>query len=453
MTVQEMKKIACDNIEKHARELIELNQDIFNEPELGYKEFKTAKKFQDKLDALGLKHTDGVAITGILTPLEGRQHKARIAIMGELDSVIVPMHPCADPLTHAAHACGHNCQATAVLGVAYGLAETGLYKELDGDIVLMHVPSEECVEIEYRKSLIDEGKLSCLGGKQEFIKLGVFDDIDLMFMQHTALTSRRSDEAAYLVEDGNIPEEEAIYANCGGTGAGMGFAVRQVKYIGKESHAANPSQGVNALKAAEIGLAAIDAQRDTFLEKDKIRIHPIITKGGDLVNVVPADVRIETYIRGTSTQAILAACERVDRSFQAGADALGAQVEITRLAGYMCPTESVELKDIIYENLCAVFGEKHVLYDGNGASTDASDVGSIIPAIHFNVAGASGTFHGADFLMDNPHMAVVDAAKVMACTAIDLLVNGAEKALYVKEKFVPQWTKEEYLEKWCGIKA
>ena len=64
--------------------------------------------------------------------------------------------------------------------------------ELDGDIVLMHVPSEEFVELGYRKSLIDEGKISLLGGKQEFIKLGEFDNIDMMIMQHTSAPKRKT---------------------------------------------------------------------------------------------------------------------------------------------------------------------------------------------------------------------------------------------------------------------
>ncbi len=436
MTVEEMKKLACENIEKHAAELAEVAHDIFLHPELGFKEFRTAEIFQKKFDALGIKHTDGVAITGIVAPMEGRDHKARIAVMGELDSVIVAGHPNADPVTHAAHCCGHNNQCTSVLGVAYGLYETGIMKELDGDVVLMEVPSEECVEIEYRKSLIDAGKLSCLGGKQEFIKLGAFDDIDMMFMQHTSQTT--------LDDKGS-----EIYMDCGGT-LGKGFVVRQVKFIGKESHAANPSQGINALEAAKIALMAIDAQRDTFLEKDQIRIHPIITKGGDLVNVVPADVRIETYVRGTNTAAILAAAERVDRSFQAGADALGAKVQITRLAGYMCPTCDENLRQVIYENGCAILGAEHVNLYGRGASTDASDVGALIPAVHMFIAGAEGTGHGADYFTTDYHMAVVDAAKIMACTCIDLLADGAEKALFIKKNFVPQFTKEEYLAQWIA---
>ncbi len=436
MTVNEMKQAACAVIDKHGDELIALNQSIFEEPELGYKEFKTAAKVKAHLDKLGYKYQDGVAITGIVTPVEGRSHDIKLAIMGELDAVVVPNHKFADPVTHAAHCCGHNSQASSVVGVAYALKESGIMSELDGDIVLMHVPSEEFVELEYRKSLIDEGKISLLGGKQEFIKLGVFDDIDMMIMQHTSAT-----------EDG---DGDPIKANAGG-GVGMGFVGKLIQYIGKESHAALPYQGINALKAAQLGLSAIDANRETFQDKDTIRVHPIITKGGDLVNVVPADVRLETYVRGNNTEAILEASAKVDRALQAGAYALGAKCIITQLPGYMCPTECDELKDVVYDNLKYVFGEDHCVRDGMGGSTDASDVAHIMPTVHMMIGGAAGTFHGESYCVPRPDIAVLDAAKALVCTAIDLLADGAAKAKHIKENFTPLMTKEEYLSKWCQL--
>ncbi len=436
MTVQEMKAAACKAIQDHAEDIIALATAIEQEPELGYKEFKTAAKVQAELDKLGFEHKDGVAITGIITPVEGRDHEAKVAIMGELDAVLVPGCPTADPVTGAAHCCGHNAQAASVVGVAYALKESGIMKELDGDIVLMHVPSEEFVELEYRKGIIDEGKISLVGGKQEFIKLGAMDDIDVMIMQHTAGVTEM---------DG-----KTIYANPGGEG-GLGFVGRLVKYTGKASHAASPWQGINALKAAQVGMLAIDSQRETFPPTDNIRVHPIVTRGGDLVNVVPSDVRIETYVRGNNTEGILKAAEKVDRSFQAGADAIGAKVDITKLPGYMCPIDCPPLKQIVYENLCGIFGEEHVDPIGRGGSTDASDVAHILPTCHMNIAGASGVFHGDDFKITDPQMAVVDAAKAMVCTAIDLLADGAGKALEIRKNWKPPMTKEEYLSQWCGL--
>lgn len=436
MTVQEMKKAACDVIEKHAQEIIDLAVSIENEPELGYKEFKTADKVKKVLDELGFQYQDKVAITGIVTPVEGRDHKAKISIMGELDAVLVPDCPTADPVTHAAHCCGHNAQAASVVGVAYALKESGIMNELDGDIVLMHVPSEEFVELEYRKGLIDQGIISCIGGKQEFIKLGVFDDIDAMIMQHTG---------AVMEKDG-----QKIYGNPGGEG-GLGFVGRMVKYNGKACHAASPWNGINALKAANVGMMAIDAQRETFPPTDDVRVHPIVTRGGDLVNVVPSDVRIETYVRANNTDGILNAAVKVDRSFQAGADAIGAEVEITKLAGYMCPIDCQPLKSLVCENMNELWGAEHVDPVGFGGSTDASDVAHILPTCHMFVGGATGTGHGKDYKVSDPHMAIVDAAKIMVCSAIDLLANGAEKALEIKKTWKPEMTKEEYLSKWLGL--
>ena len=369
MTVQEMKAAACAAIDKHADEIIELAVAIENEPELGFKEFKTAKKVQAALDKVGFAHKDGQAVTGIITEVPGRNHNAKVAVMGELDAVVVPGCPTADPVTNAAHSCGHNAQAASVVGVAWALKESGIMDELDGDVALMHVPAEEYVEIEYRKSLIDEGKIKLLGGKQEFIRLGLMDDTDVMIMQHT-MTSEN---------------EGKKYLGDAGTEKSLGFVGRLVKYTGKASHAASPWEGINALKAAQVGMAAIDAQRETFRPEDTVFVHPIVTKGGDLVNVVPSDVRIETYVRANNVDAILSNAVKVDRSFQAGADAIGANVEITKLPGYMCPHCCRELKDLVYDNLCDFFGKDKVDYGGAEVCTDAGDVESIIPSCHMMI--------------------------------------------------------------------
>ena len=115
-----------------------------------------------------------------------------------------------------------------------------------------------------------------------------------------------------------------------------GCIVKTVRYVGKAAHAGGaPHLGVNALYAATVGLGAINAIRETFRDEDTIRVHPIITHGGSQVNVIPGEVRIETYVRGRSVEAILDAERKVDRAFKAGALALGATVEIETLPGYL----------------------------------------------------------------------------------------------------------------------
>ncbi len=187
-TKAELKKIACAAIDAKRAEITALGDSIFAEPELGYKEVKTAAKIKKLFDELGYSYRDQVALTGVIAPLKGKESKVKVAVMGELDAVVAPVHGCADKKTGAAHSCGHNAMSAALAGVAYALKDTGILEELSGDVVLMAVPAEEYVEIGYRNELRDAGTIKFLGGKQEFVYLGEMDDIDIMVMQHTATT-------------------------------------------------------------------------------------------------------------------------------------------------------------------------------------------------------------------------------------------------------------------------
>src|SRR5439155_614577 len=147
------------------------------------------------------------------------------------------------------------------------------------------------------------GKLEFLGGKPELLRLGHFDDVDLAMMIHT--TARPEDGKAGVSASNN------------------GCIVKTVRYVGRAAHAGGaPWLGVNALYAAQIALAAINAIRETFRDEDTIRVHPIITHGGSQVNVIPGEVRLETYVRGRTVEAILDANVKVDRALRAGALAL-----------------------------------------------------------------------------------------------------------------------------------
>ena len=159
----------------------------------------------------------------------------------------------------------------------------------------MGVPAEEYGDVAWRVEQARAGKLEFLGGKPELLRLGHFDDVDMAMMIHT--TSQ--------------PE----FRKAGVAASNNGCIVKTVRYIGRASHAGGaPHLGINALYAAQIGLAAINAIRETFRDDDSIRVHPIITHGGSQVNVIPADVRLETYVRGKTVEAILDANVRVDRA-------------------------------------------------------------------------------------------------------------------------------------------
>ena len=102
--------------------------------------------------------------------------------------------------------------------------------------------------------------------------------------------------------------------------------VKQITFLGHAAHAGGaPHRGINALNAATLALQAIHANRETFRDQDMIRVHPIITRGGDIVNAVPAEVRMETYVRGRTLKAITDANRKVDRALQAGRAGRGSQ--------------------------------------------------------------------------------------------------------------------------------
>ena len=435
LSKQQLKDMAVKAIDENRSKIIALGDSIFEEPELGYKEFKTAEKVKSVFEELGVAYRDKVAVTGVIASLKGAQSKAKVAVMGELDAVVSPTHRCADPITGAAHACGHNCMIAALVGVTYALANTETMKHLDGDVELMAVPAEEYVEIEYRKQLMDEGKIRFIGGKQEFVYLGELDDVDMVIMEHN--DSGRA--------EGKIA--------CAGY-TSNGFVGKLIRYIGKAAHAGgSPHLGINALNAANIGLTAVSYQRETFQDKDSVRVHPIITKGGDLVNVVPDDVRIETYIRGSNIDAILDAEFKVDRAFKAGGDAVGATCEIQTFPGYLPLIPCEPLMDLFYANLVELLGEDNVTYTAGPmtGSTDAGDLSYIMPMLHGGISGMSGALHSNVVEIVDKDLAYIASAKSLALTVIDLLYDGAEAALDVKASFKPSMTKDAYLKDWGKI--
>lgn len=430
MEKDEIKRRVLEAIDSKRDKIITVGDEIFKNPELGFKEFKTAERVKRVFDEIGMDYKDGLAVTGIKAAAEGKSHDFKVAVMGELDAVVSPAHPFADPLTGAAHACGHNAQIASMLGAAMGLSLSGVMSELDGDAVFLAVPAEEFVELEYREKLRKEGKIKFLGGKQEFIRLGVFDDIDMAMMVHSE--AGVEEKKAFVGADSN------------------GFIGKAVRYIGKEAHAGGaPFEGVNALNAAMIGLMAIHAQRETFRDEDAIRVHPIITKGGDLVNIVPADVRVETYVRGRTMPAVIDANKKVNRALKAGAYAVGAEVEIDEIPGYLPLNQNGAMGELFAANMKKLIGEENVLPGQFMAgSTDMGDVSSIMPAIHPTVGGFKGLAHSSSFEEVDKEMIYINPAKAMAMTVIDLLYDGAGLGREIKSGFVPTYTKESYLKMW-----
>ena len=424
---EELKSRVCQEIDRRSDEIIGVAQAILENPEAGFREVKTSALIAQKLGELGIAYRDGLAITGVKGVVTGGSDGPTVGVLGELDSLIVPDHPYADPQTGAAHACGHNAQIALLFGVAAALTGSEVLPFLAGRVAFMAVPAEEYIEIEYRENLRKEGKLSFLGGKPELIKLGEFDDVDMVMLNHTT------------------PVAEARKIALGQTSNGS--LAKQIQFLGRGTHAGSaPHEGINALNAAMIALSAIHAQRETFREDDTIRVHPIITRGGEAVNIVPADVRMETFVRGKTMEAIMDANEKVDRALRAGALAVGAKVHITTLPGYFPMVSNPNLRGIYKSNAISLVGEGEVVQFGHGTgSTDMGDVSHIMPTIGAASGGVTGHRHGSDYMVQDYQLAVLNPTKVMTMTVIDLLADGAVKAKEVLTTSQPIMTKQEYL--------
>ena len=235
----------------------------------------------------------------------------------------------------------------------------------------------------------------------------------------------------------------------------VGCIAKRIAYKGVSAHAGgNPWDGCNALYAATQGLSAINAIRETFREKDIVRVHPIITQGGGAVNAIPNFVKVESYVRASSYEAINAANEKVNRALCGAALSLGANVDIEDTMGYS-PLKNDEGMIRLAREAAEEVSDVPPWYSesiGSG-STDMGDLSAIMPVVHPYAPGAAGTSHGKDYKIENPELACVQSAKYQLVMLWKLLSNDGERAKEIIEAYIPVFeSKEKFFEYVDGIK-
>ena len=434
MTRDELKRRVFAAIDRRAEEIIGLGERIRKQPEMGFKEVKTAGLVRETLDRLAMSPRSGLAMTGVRGEARGRAGDGpTFALIGELDGLRVTGHPEADPATGAAHACGHNAQVAGMLGAAMGLFDAGAFDHLAGRVIFFAVPAEEGGDLEWRQEQIRAGRLEFPCGKQELMRLGHFDDVDLAMMIHT---NWRADDGKAGVPASN-----------------NGRVGKTARFIGRASHAGGaPHMGINALYAAQLALTGINAVRETFRDEDSIRVHPILTNGGSQVNVIPGEARLEMYVRGKTAEGVADASRKVDRALRAGALALGARVEIETLPGPMpllCDGTMARLFEATARGLVGAANYHDIPH--RSGSTDMGDLSQVMPVLHPYMGGARGPGHSADFAIVDPELGYVQPAKALAAMAVDLLADGAVGAREVMASARPPMTREGYLAFQRGI--
>lgn len=424
MSIEALKEKVKKEIDKNRDKIIALGRNIYKEPEMGYKEVSTTAKVVDVLRDLGCHVEENIAVTGCRARVS-KGTGPRLAMLGELDCISCKGHPDAKT-TGEVHGCGHNIQIAGLLGAAIGLISSGVLEEIRGTIDFLATPAEEFIDLDYRQQLRDKKVIEFFGGKQELIKRGYFDDVDIAMMFHCL----------------DLEENKGLVGT-----VSNGFIGKKIKFIGKASHAgSSPDQGINALNAAMLAINNINAQRETFKEKDRIRVHHIITKGGDVVNVVPSEVIMECYVRARNVEAMIDTNKKVDRALRAGALAIGAKVEITDIPGYLPILNYKDLDNVFKTNLelLGLNGKITDQCDFTG-SFDFGDLSHLMPTLHPMIGGIEGSLHSEEYRIVDEELAYIVPAKAMATTAVDLLYNNGEIANRIIKNNPRKLNKEEYL--------
>lgn len=429
-----------DRIEKRIIEIIDANRDrliafareSYKAAEGGFEEFNTAERVENELRALGIGVKAGIAVTGVEAEIGSGKSGPTLGIIGELDGIMCPSHPCSNKTSGGyAHACGHHAQINAMLGAAIALSDSEVAAALDGKIKLMAVPAEEFVSVEKRRRLIEKNLAKRCSGKSEMLCNGDFDDVDIALSTHVHMIPSESD---LLLGD--------IRAN--------GTLTKIVHIYGKAAHAAAaPHEGVNALSTATLGLSALGLIRETFKDSDSVRIHTNITRGGDVLNVVPDHVVVDGMVRAANLTALEDAGRKFDRAFIGCAEAIGARAEVETWQGYMpvrfeptAEAQRLAVKALDPDGRLIV--EEGSEAQQNAASTDLGDLSHVMPVVNFTHSGVRGALHSADFEVTDEEKALIIPAKMFALTAYHLLKSGAALANEVINGFEPIFTIEEY---------
>ena len=413
-------------------------RDIWAHPEVGYTEWWTNEYLIEKFEALGYelvradKDENHGKIPGFYTDVKISDDGPKVAIFGELDALDIANHP--ESVNGMTHCCGHNAQAAYLLGLAAALKEPGALDGLCGTIRLIAVPAEEMIQLTYREELRKKGVIKYLGGKVEFMERGYLDGIDLALMIHAG---------------GDDPEGESPDFAC--SYGSNGCMAKTFRYKGKSAHAGgSPHNGRNAEYAAMLGINACNALRETFRDEDHIRFHPIMHGVNCAVNIIPDEMKMESYVRASSLKAIKRENIKVNRALASGALAMGCGLELCDRPGYAPEVHDPAFMKLVEECCAEISGKEKVDFDYSAWDTGSSDFGDVtcvMPGVQYNTCGCTGAFHGIDFQVADPERVCMNAVRSLMLVCDELLKNEGARAGEICANYKPQFGSiREYLD-------
>jgi amidohydrolase len=373
-------------IDSRYKMLADLSRQLHKNPEVAFEERRSSALLVDFLERNGFNVERGIC--KLPTAFRGKYGDAKpvIAFLAEYDA-----------LPKLGHACGHNLIATS--SVAAGLASRQAVDALGGSVMVFGTPGEELY-----------------GGKAIMAAAGAFADVDMAMIAHPGGGNR-------------------VLMNT------LACETFKVEFRGVAAHAAGaPELGINALEAMIQSFNAINSLRQHIRAKE--RISGIITDGGEAANIVPAHTAATFIVRADDDVRLDALKKRVVNCFAGAAMASGAKLKYSWGERYEAMVSNATLARLFHENMQSLgrsinLGDNTVL----NFSTDVGNVSQLLPTIQPLVAIAPDgiMIHTPQFAKaaatEGALRCLLDAAKAMAMTAIDLL-SSPEMVARVKEEFL-----------------
>ena len=373
MSLEEVKTKIQKEIDNYSQSLIDLSHKIHENPELGWQEVKASGWLIDFLKENGFRVEQGIDDLPTAFRADYGNGKPVIAFMAEYDA-----------LPTIGHGCGHNIIAAAAIGAAMGAK---ILAENEATFVVLGCPAEEL-----------------LGGKVVMVEKGAFDEIDAAMQIH-AVT--KDENWAGFASSACIPLD--------------------VEFFGEEAHAAaDPWNGISALEAIIQSFNNINSLRLHL--KDRSRISGIVTKGGEVVNIIPGHAACKFQMRSPEDDYLDELKQKVLNCIEGAAMATGCRLEYRWGMRCNAMRNNMTMLDLWKDNMAALGREVTGIQENSG-STDTANVSVTIPCIHGFVSISKETlpFHSKAFSdaagSQLAEKAVIDGAKAMAMTAADLVAS------------------------------
>ena len=373
-----MKELLNKEVEILRNKLVEISEYMYNNPELGNEEFKSADKlisfleehnFKVEREFLGFK-------TAFRAVYDSNKPGLTVGYLCEYDA-----------LPEIGHGCGHNMIGTMSAGA--GVILSKILNDVGGRIIVYGTPAEETD-----------------GAKVIFAEKGVFEELDAAMILHPSNATSKS-------------------------GTSMALYPLQFTYRGKTAHAAScPQDGINALNSVIQLFNGIDALRQHVTPD--VRMHGIITNGGVAANIVPDEAVAQFYFRAAKKETVMDLLEKVKSIAQGAALMTGATLEMERFElPYDNLVTNENLSDAFTENLKSL-GITEFATDKVFGSSDIGNVSHIVPTIHPNIgicdrSVISHTREMADATVTKlGHERLITGTLALAYTGYDVLTKKVE---------------------------